>query len=330
MEKSSTLPAQKKERKLLDQVRYQLRLKHYSIRTEQSYMAWIRRFIVFHGNKHPRKMGKLEIEAFLTDLAIRRKVSASTQNQALNSLLFLYRDVLGIQTEYDINAVRARKPRRLPVVMTPDEVSQVLYHLEGTHQLMARILYGSGLRLMEVLRLRIKDIDFQRNEILVRDGKGAKDRVTVLPESLKPDLQKHIQRVKRVYQADLQKGFPGVSLPQALNQKYPNASREWPWQFVFPAPRLSIDPRTGRKLRHHLHESSLQKAVKQAAELAGMTKPISCHTFRHSFATHLLESGHDIRTVQELLGHKDVSTTMIYTHVLNRGPMAIKSPLDRL
>jgi len=275
-------------------------------------------------------MGKPEIEAFLTDLAVRQKVSASTQNQAFNSLVFLYREVLGVQTNEAVNAVRAKKPKRLPVVMTPEEVSRVMDQLEGTHELLARLLYGSGLRLMEGLRIRVKDIDFQMNQIIVRDGKGAKDRVTVLPESIKPALQKQLQRVKLIYKADLEKRLGGVSMPQALARKYPNAPREWPWQYVFPASKLSVDPRTGQNLRHHLHESSLQKAVKAAAGISGIDKPVSCHTFRHSFATHLLENGCDIRTVQELLGHKDVSTTMIYTHVLNRGPLGIKSPLDRL
>jgi len=323
-------PAGKQGKKLLDQVRQEIRLRHYSIRTEQAYVAWIKRFILFHRNKHPRKMGKPEVEAFLTDLAVRQKVSASTQNQAFNSLLFLYREVLGVQTNEAFNAVRAKKPKRLPVVMTPEEVSRVLDQLEGTHELLARLLYGSGLRLMEVLRLRVKDIDFQTNQIIVRDGKGAKDRVTILSESIKPALQKQLQRVKLIYQADLEKRLGGVSMPQALARKYPNAPREWPWQYVFPASKISIDPRTGQNLRHHLHESNLQKAVKTAAGISGIDKPVSCHTFRHSFATHLLENGYDIRTVQELLGHKDVSTTMIYTHVLNRGPMGIKSPLDRL
>ena len=319
-----------KPKKLLDQVRDALRMKHYSMRTEQSYVSWIKRYILFHRKKHPKDMGKLEIEAFLTYLAVDLKVSRSTQNQAFNALLFLYRDVLNKELGEGINAVRASTPRRLPAVMSPAEVAGVLGAMEGTHQLMGRVLYGSGLRLMELLRLRVKDISFTRGEIIVREGKGAKDRVTVLPESVKPDLKRHLERVKLAHSRDTERGYGRVSLPGGLARKYPTADTEWGWQYVFPSRNLAQDPISGELKRHHVHESSLQKAVKRAAAVVGIDKPIGCHTFRHSFATHLLENGYDIRTVQELLGHKDVSTTMIYTHVLNRGSRAVQSPLDSL
>ncbi len=314
-------------KKLLDQVRHNIRLKHYSARTEQAYVNWIRRYIYFHKNKHPRKMGKPEIEEFLTYLAIARKVSSSTQNQALNALIFLYREVLE-QPWNDVDAMRARKPQRLPVVMSPDEVSQVISAMEGVQQLIAKLLYGSGLRLMEAMRLRIKDIDLKRSQILVREGKGTKDRITLLPEAIKPVLTEHLQRVEQIYENDLENDYDGVSMPGALDKKYPTASKEWAWQYVFPSERYFIDRITEETKRHHLHESSVQKAVKRAARLARIPKPVSCHTFRHSFATHLLENGYDIRTIQDLLGHKDVSTTMIYTHVVNKGAMGVRSPLD--
>jgi integron integrase len=320
----------KHPKKLLDQVRERIRMKHYSIRTEQAYVSWIRRFILFHNKRHPGDMGKPEIETFLTHLAVSLKVSSSTQNQAFNALLFLYRQVLEQDLPEKIDATRAKGPKRLPTVMTREESLKVINSLSGTHQLMAKILYGSGLRLMECVRLRVKDIDFAMNQILVRNAKGMKDRVTLLPESMKPALKEHLDRTNRLHLSDLSAGYGGVYLPHALARKYPNAGREWGWQYVFPSKTLSTDPRSGKgKLRrHHIHETSIQKAVKRAVKLAGLNKPVSCHTFRHSFATHLLEDGYDIRTVQELLGHKDVSTTMIYTHVLNKGGMAVRSPID--
>jgi integron integrase len=314
-------------KKLLDQVRDTLRLKHYSIRTENSYVDWIRRYILFHNKRHPREMGAPEVQAFLTHLAVKENVAASTQNQALSALLFLYREVLHKDLG-PIDALRAQKPKRLPTVLTKDEVRKVIGNLSGTHRLMASLLYGSGLRLMECLRLRVKDVDFARRAIIVRDGKGEQDRVTMLPESLIAPLQEHLQRVKRLHEEDLAKGYGSVYLPDALDRKYPNASREWIWQYVFPSDHLSTDPRSGVVRRHHLDESGLQKAVRAAARAAGINKRVTCHTFRHSFATHLLENGYDIRTVQELLGHKDVKTTMIYTHVLQRGGLAVRSPLD--
>ena len=314
-------------RKLLDQVRDAIRLKHYSIRTEQAYVNWIKRYIYFHNVRHPAEMGAPEVQAFLTHLAVEGNVAASTQNQALSALLFLYNAVLH-QDLGPIDAMRANKPKRLPSVLTKEEVHRVLGHLSGTHLLMVKLLYGSGLRLMECLRLRVKDLDFAQCQILVRDGKGEKDRVTMLPESVVVPLQDHLRIVKRTHEEDLAKGYGAVYLPYALERKYPNAEREWIWQYVFPANRLSVDPRSGIVRRHHIHESSLQKAVRAAAQATGIPKRISPHTFRHSFATHLLEAHYDIRTVQELLGHKDVRTTMIYTHVLNRGGLNVRSPLD--
>ncbi len=315
--------------KLLDMVRERLRLKHYSIRTEESYVDWITRYILFHNKRHPQDMGRPEIEAFLTHLAVDGNVAASTQSQALSALLFLYRNVLEIEVDNSIEIVRARKPSRLPTVMTKEEAMRVIGFMSGAHQLMAKLLYGSGLRLMECVRLRVKDVEFAQYQIIVRDGKGFKDRVTMLPASLVPFLQEHLQHVRLTHQLDLANGLGCVYLPAALARKYPNAAREWGWQYVFPSDRLSVDPRSGLARRHHIDESTLQKAVHQAARKAGLNKPVSCHTFRHSFATHLLESGYDIRTVQELLGHKDVKTTMIYTHVMNRGPLAVRSPLDQ-
>jgi integron integrase len=314
-------------RKLLDQVRDAIRLKHYSIRTEQAYVNWIKRYIYFHDVRHPAEMGAPEVQAFLTHLAVEGNVAASTQNQALSALLFLYKEVLH-QDLGPIDAMRAKKPKRLPSVLAKEEVHRVLGHLSGTHLLIAKLLYGSGLRLMECLRLRVKDLDFAQHQILVRDGKGEKDRVTMLPESVVVPLQDHLRIVKRTHEEDLAKGHGAVYLPYALERKYPNANKEWLWQYVFPANRLSVDPRSGIVRRHHIHESSLQKAVRAAAQATGIPKRISPHTFRHSFATHLLEAHYDIRTVQELLGHKDVKTTMIYTHVLNRGGLAVRSPLD--
>ena len=273
-------------------------------------------------------MGSPEIEAFLTHLAVKENVAASTQNQALAALLFLYREVLNKDLDGPIDAMRAKRPKRLPTVLTKEEVSKVIGFLSGTNQLMVKLLYGSGLRLMECVRLRVKDVDFAQRQIIVRDGKGMKDRVTMLPDVLIPPLQEHLRHVKRIHDDDLAKGYGSVYLPFALERKYPNANREWIWQYVFPAYKRSTDPRSGAIRRHHIHESGLQKAVKRAAKLAGINKRVTCHTFRHSFATHLLENGYDIRTVQELLGHKDVRTTMIYTHVLKRGGLAVRSPLD--
>jgi integron integrase len=315
-------------RKLLDQVRQVMRLKRYSIRTEDSYVDWIRRFILFHHKRHPQEMGVPEIEAFLTDLAVNGQVAASTQNQAFHALLFVYRQVLQIELPGPINALRARKPRRLPVVLTRAEVQRVLDQLEGQQQLMVQLLYGTGMRLLECLRLRVKDVDFAQNQIIIRDGKGQKDRPAILPQRLQEPLRHHLESVQRLHQRDLAQGFGAVYLPDALARKYSQADRSWSWQYVFPARSRSKDPRTGLLRRHHYYEGTLQKAVHQAAIRAEMTEPVTCHTFRHCFATHLLEAGYDIRTVQELLGHKDVRTTMIYTHVLNRGGLAVRSPLD--
>ena len=320
----------KRPKKLLDQVRDAIRLKHYSIRTEEAYVTWIKRYILFHNKRHPLEMGIPEIEAFLTHLAVDQKVAASTQNQAFSALLFLYREVLKKDLDGPIDAMRAKRPKRLPTVLTKEETLNVIGQLSGTHRLMANLLYGSGLRLMECLRLRVKDVDFAQRLIVVRDGKGMEDRVTMLPDSLVTPLQEHLQLVKRLHDEDLARGYGSVYLPFALERKYPNADQEWIWQYVFPSNRLSKDPRSGVVRRHHVSESGLQKAVKKAARLAGINKRVTCHTFRHSFATHLLEDGYDIRTVQELLGHKDVKTTMIYTHVLNRGPLAVRSPLDQI
>lgn len=314
--------------KLLDQMRDRLRLRHYARRTEDAYVNWARRYILFHGKRHPREMGAAEIEAFLTHLAVVDNVAASTQNQALSALLFLYREVLQSNIELRINAVRARKPKRLPTVMSKAEVGMVLDQLSGAHRLMAQLLYGSGLRLMEAVRLRVKDVEFDQHRLTIRDAKGMKDRVTVLPQRLEAALQAHLMQVRQLHQDDVRRGNGEVYLPHALARKYPNASREWGWQYVFPSARLSKDPRSQEVRRHHVDESGLQRAVRAAARRAGLVKPVGCHTFRHSFATHLLEDGYDIRTVQELLGHKDVKTTMIYTHVLNRGGLAVRSPLD--
>ncbi len=317
-------------KKLLDRVRDTIRRKHYSFRTEKSYVAWVRRYILFHNKQHPQVMGRSEIEAFLTYLAVNRKVSASTQNQAFSALLLLYRDVLNKDLDFPIDSVRAKRPKRLPTVLTKDEVLKVIGCLSGIPQLMAKLLYGSGSRLMECVRMRVKDIDFAQHQIIVRDGKGMEDRVTMLPASLVTPLNEHLQRVKLLYEKDLARGYGTVNLPFALERKYPNANREWVWQYVFPSARLSKDTRTGIVRRWHMSDRSLQKAVKTAARLTEINKRVGCHTFRHSFATHLLQNGYDIRTVQELLGHKDVKTTMVYTHVLNRGALAARSPIDML
>lgn len=315
--------------KLLDQVRDKIRVKHYSIRTETQYLQWIKRFIFFHGKQHPRNLGAGEVEAFLSHLATEGSVSASTQNQALSALLFLYREVLGIVLPWMDTMVRAKKPQRLPVVLNRSEVTLVLERMDGTYSLMARLLYGTGMRLMECCRLRVKDIDFGQREILIREGKGAKDRVTMLPDTLILPLQEHLAKRRRFYEDDLAKDMAEVFLPDALARKYPKAASEWAWQYVFPSGSYSVDPRSGHERRHHIDEKLLQRAVKRAVVASGITKLATPHTLRHSFATHLLQSGYDIRTVQELLGHSDVSTTMIYTHVLNKGGRGVVSPLDR-
>ena len=317
-----------KSPKLLDQVRDRLRTRHYSIRTERAYVDWIKRFIWFHGRRHPRELGASEVEAFLSHLAVAREVSASTQNQAKSALLFLYREVMEIELPWLDNVTQAKTPQRMPVVLTVAEVQRVLARLEGTVWLMASLLYGTGLRLMECVRLRMKDMDFERLEIMVRDGKGAKDRVTMLPGRLVAPLQAHLERVRKLHEEDLVAGYGEVYLPNALARKYPNAAREWGWQYAFPSRNLSVDPRSGVTRRHHADEKALQRAMKRAVQEAGIAKPATPHTLRHSFATHLLQSGYDIRTVQELLGQKDVSTTMIYTHVLNKGGKGVRSPLD--
>jgi integron integrase len=315
-------------KKLLDQVRDAIRVRHYSYRTEEAYVQWIRRFILFHNKQHPKDMGVAEIEAFLTHLAVQERVAASTQNQAFSALLFLYREVLRQELDESINAVRARQPQQLPTVLTKDEVKAVMQHLSGVPRLVIQVLYGSGVRLNEGLNLRVKDLDFAQHQIVVRNPKGYECRVTMLPTSLVEPLKLHLERVRHKHQLDLDRGYGSVHLPFALERKYPHADKEWIWQFVFPAIGLTKDPRSNLVRRHHLHPSGVQKAVKQAVRSTGITKRVGCHTFRHCFATHLLEAGYDIRTVQELLGHKDVKTTMIYTHVLNRGGRGVRSPLD--
>jgi integron integrase len=316
------------EPKLLDQVRQAARLKHFSLRTERAYAQWVYRFVVHQGKRHPRELGAREIQAFLTWLAVERNVAASTQNQALCALLFLYREVLRIDLPRIEDAVRARRSARVPTVLTRDEVRVVMAQLNGVHALVAGLLYGGGLRLLEALRLRVKDVDFDRRSVVVRQGKGDKDRTTMLPERLREPLMAHLENVRELHLRDLADGFGAVTLPHALARKKPGAENAWGWQYVFPSGRLSTDPRSGHRGRHHISESSIQKAVGSAVRKAGISKPAGCHTLRHSFATHLLEDGYDIRTVQELLGHADVRTTMIYTHVLNRGGRGVRSPLD--
>ena len=316
--------------KLLDRMSAVLRARHYSARTEKAYLLWARRFIMFHRMRHPADMGETEVNAYLTHLAVDVGVSASTQTQALSALLFLYRHVIGRDLGSLGDLVRARRPERLPVVMTRGEVRRVLAEMTGECRLAATVMYGCGLRLSECLRLRVQDIDFGANEILVRNGKGAKDRVTMLPESLKEQLQQQLNRAHVVHRTDLAAGWGRVVLPGALDRKYPNAAADWRWQWVFPQERRWKNMRTGEQGRHHMHTTVVQRAVKAAVTHAGVEKNVGCHTFRHSFATHLLESGYDIRTIQELLGHKDVRTTMIYTHVLNRGGCGVRSPLDEL
>ncbi|MGY0612488.1 MULTISPECIES: integron integrase [unclassified Luteimonas] len=314
---------------MLDQVRIRCRAKHYSIRTERAYVGWARRFILANAKRHPRDLGLMEVEAFLSMLAVRDDVAASTQNQALSALLFLYKEVLGLELPWVGSVTRAKRPKKLPVVLTHAEVRALLALVDGQVGLMASLLYGAGMRLMEAVRLRVKDMDFGRREIIVRNGKGGKDRRVPLPRTIEAGLKAQVERVRILHGRDLQDGFGEVWLPHALGRKYPTAGREFGWQWVFPAQRLSVDPRSGVRRRHHVDEGVLQRAVKSARAMAGIDKPATCHTLRHSFATHLLESGHDIRTVQELLGHKDVATTQIYTHVLGRGAGGVLSPLDR-
>jgi len=314
--------------KLLDRMRAEIRLRHYSLRTEYTYVDWARRYIFFHNKRHPKEMGPAEVQAFLSHLAVERNVSASTQNQAKAALLFLYREVLSIELPWLDEVIAAKTAKRLPVVLTPVEMRKLLDAMSGTMGLITRLLYGTGMRLLEGLRLRVKDVEFSRREIIVREGKGNKDRVTVLPENLILPLQAHLEKVKALHERDLDAGFGNVFLPDALAVKYPHAAKSWGWQFVFPSTSRSIDPRSGVERRHHIYETSVQRAVREAARLAEIHKPVSPHVLRHSFATHLLQAGYDIRTVQELLGHADVSTTMIYTHVLNKGGRGVTSPLD--
>jgi integron integrase len=314
--------------RLSDVVRAAIRLRHFSYRTEKAYVDWIRRFVLHHGRRHPRDMGGNEVRQFLSHLASDRQVSPATQAQALAALLFLYKHVLNVDLPWIDDVVRARRPKRLPTVLTKSEAHRVIAHMSGVHQLIAGLLFGSGLRLLECLRLRVKDLDLYHRRILVRDGKGAKDRVTILPGTILDALQLHLNNVRLLHEHAVERGFGGVELPHALARKYPRAHLQWGWQYVFPATRASIDPRSGVSRRHHIHEKSVQRQVGNAARSAGIEKPVSPHTFRHSFATNLLEAGYDIRTVQELLGHKDVSTTQIYTHVMAPGKNAVRSPLD--
>ncbi len=314
--------------RLLDQMRAVLRRKHYALRTEEAYTGWVIRYVRFHGTRHPRELGEPDVSAFLTHLAVVDHVAASTQNQALCALLFLYREVLGQPLAQSLAIAPAKRPEHLPVVLSRSEARVVLAALTGTHHLMASLRYGSGLRLLECLRLRVKDIDFDRHQLTVRQGKGGKDRTTMLPALLHAPLRAQLADAQRLHAADLRAGFGRIELPHALDRKISHADREWRWQYLFPSGNRSIDPRSGSERRHHLDPSGLQKAVRRAAETTCSTKRVTCHTFRHSFATHLLEAGYDIRTVQELLGHADLQTTMIYTHVLQRGAGAVRSPLD--
>lgn len=316
--------------KLLEQLRVCLRVRHYSIRTEEAYVDWTRRFILFHGKRHPREMGAVEVQRFLNHLAVERQISPSTQNQAKAALLFLYRELLQVELPWLSEIVQAKRQMRLPVVLTLGEVRTLLDQMEGGMGLVAQVLYGTGMRLMEGLRLRVKDVEFDRREILIRDGKGGKDRVTMLPDRLVAPLRAHLERVHALHERDLADGFGEVYLPHALAEKFRAAPRAWGWQWVFPSKLRAVDPRSGITRRHHLQPESVQKAVRLAAHAGELVKPVTPHVLRHSFATHLLAAGHDIRTVQELLGHKDVATTMIYTHVLNRGGRGVASPLDGL
>lgn len=318
------------EKPLLAQVRETLRVQHYSYRTEQSYIQWITRYIIYHNKVHPSYLDESDVREYLSWLAVKRRVAVSTQNQARAAIMFLYREVLEDECALEGDFVVSRKPKKIPTVFSPEEAKKVLTHLQGEKWIMASLLYGAGLRLMECVRLRVKDIDFQMHQIIVRDGKGAKDRVTVLPDVLTQRLRQQLKYVRAVHQKDRRNGLPGVPLPNALAEKYPNASTEFIWQFLFPSRQTSKDPVTGVTRRHHLSESTLQRAVREAIKDAGINKAASCHTFRHSFATHLLEDGYDIRTVQELLGHQDLRTTMIYTHIVQQGGRAVRSPLDRV
>lgn len=316
--------------RFLDLVRERIRTKHYSIRTEEAYAGWIKKFIFFHNKRHPAEMGKLEMEQFLTYLAVERNVASSTQNQALAALLFMYKEVLQMEPPWVENVTRAKKPQRLPVVLTKTEVSQLLENVPLSYQLQVKLLYGCGLRLMELVRLRVQDIDFGYQSITVRAGKGDKDRVVMLPPSIIEALQAQLTETKRIHDIDLSNGYGDVYLPNALDRKYPNANKTFAWQYVFPSRNIATDPRSGKKRRHHMHEQALQRAIRQAASRANIHKKVTPHTLRHSFATHLLESGYDIRTIQELLGHKNVETTMIYTHVLKQGGKGVTSPLENL
>jgi integron integrase len=315
--------------RLLDRLRDAIRRLHYSRRTEEAYIHWTKRFIYFNAKRHPAGLGEREVTAFLNHLATDRNVAASTQNQALSAILFLYKEVLGAELDWLDGLVRAKRTGRVPVVLTREETERLLHALEGTHWLMGSLLYGTGMRLMECLRLRVKDVDFGYRQVLIRDGKGEKDRITMLPERLIEPLRQQFERARQVHNQDLREGYGEVHLPYALARKYPRAGFQWGWQYVFPSKNRSADPEDGVIRRHHLDESVLQRAIHRATRIAGIHKPVHCHTLRHSFATHLLQDGYDIRTVQELLGHSDVSTTMIYTHVLNRGGRAVRSPLDK-
>jgi len=316
--------------RLLDQVRDAIRAKHYSIRTEQAYLDWIKRFIYFHGKRHPAELAASDVEQFLTHLAVERNVAAATQNQAKSALLFLYKAVLGVELPWLNEVTQAKLPTRVPVVLTREEVARILSRLEGVHHLIGQLLYGAGLRIMEALRLRVKDVDFVRREIVVRNGKGGKDRLVMLARSIGAPLAAQLRRARQLHDVDVAQGYGEVWLPNALARKYPHAAREWAWQYVFPASKRSTDPRTGAAHRHHLGDQAFQRAMRQAVRDAEIAKLATPHTLRHSFATHLLEAGYDIRTVQELLGHSNVSTTLIYTHVLNRGGRGVVSPLDNL
>lgn len=318
------------ELKLMDRLQQALRSRHYSLRTEQAYRRWVLQYIKFHGLRHPGEMGEAEINQFLSDLAMNRKVGASTQNQALAAILFLYRHVLGREVGDLGEVVRARKSQRVPVVMSKTEVAEVIRHLQGRIKLMVELIYGTGMRLSECLRLRVKDVDFSRNEITIHSGKGGKDRVVMLPRTLQHGLKRHLQGVRRIHAEDLAQGWGGVVLPGALDRKYASASKEWRWQWVFPQEKRWVNRKTGKEGRHHVDATVIQRAIKLSVDKCDLSKHVTCHTFRHSFATHLLERGYDIRTVQSLLGHKDLKTTMIYTHVLNRGPAGVRSPLDDL
>jgi len=319
-----------KKSRLLEQVRSAIRVRHYSYRTEQTYVRWIKRYIYFHNMRHPVDMGEPEVTAFLTHLAVDKHVAASTQNQALSALLFLYKAVLQKDLDWLDDVVRAKRPVRVPVVMTSSEVGRLFQHMKGVNLLLARLMYGSGLRLMEALRLRVQDVDYEYQQLIIRSGKGDKDRSTILPQRLIQPLKKQIEYARHLHILDLDEGYGSVYLPYALARKYPKADREFIWQFVFPSYKRSREPATGVIRRHHLYEGNLQRAIKQAAYRAGLNKRISSHTLRHSFATHMLESGYDVRTIQELLGHKDLKTTMIYTHVIKRGGKGVKSPIDNL